>query len=343
VLPSCIRPRFSLFLSATFAVLALAAFPSGQRVKLRPAYSKGQVLRYQIDTHTTTRGKATTPIANPEGGSRLTQSSTLVIRFDVLDVQHGPDSSPGPVQFLATYEKSSVASDSDAYDPTASFNDDFSHLEGHSLQFTLDPSGAISDVKGLADLITNPSTASLTRSWMSGLASGSAYPSDGIAIGQKWSKETPLTGSPLGGMFWRTASTYLHNEPCHPDQLQTQAASTSASSTARPTQSEMCAQILSHFEIIHRGSRSDDTPDEYRRNGLRTSGTWTASGETLESVSLSSGFLVSSTQTASQHMAYEIASVRSGSKMRYDGTTETQSQITLLPPALSPEAPTPGH
>ncbi len=102
---------------------------------------------------------------------------------------------------------------------------------------------------------------------------------------------------------------------------------------------ESCAVILTHFEISRRGSEhSDATPDEYRHNGLRTSGKWTGSGQSLNSVSLVSGFLVSSSQTATQDMDYEIASAASGSAIHQVGRTTTQTEISLI---VAPAQPAP--
>jgi hypothetical protein len=91
--------------------------------------------------------------------------------------------------------------------------------------------------------------------------------------------------------------------------------------------------ILTHFEISRQGSaRSDATPEDYRRNGLRTSGTWLGSGEALESVSLATGLLVSSTQTSKQDADYEIMSVATGSRIHEQGHVQSQSEITLVTP-----------
>jgi hypothetical protein len=90
--------------------------------------------------------------------------------------------------------------------------------------------------------------------------------------------------------------------------------------------------ILTRSEILQRGSRgADATPEDYLRNGLRTSGTWTGSGEGLDSISLASGLLVSSTQTSKQDMDYEITSARTGSAIHHVGQVQSQSQITLVP------------
>ncbi|MGA8024698.1 MAG: hypothetical protein WB990_17125, partial [Candidatus Acidiferrales bacterium] len=93
-----------------------------------------------------------------------------------------------------------------------------------------------------------------------------------------------------------------------------------------------CAIVLTRFEILRKGSTSADaTPDDYRHNGLRTSGTWTGDGESLDAISLQSGMITRSTQTSKQDMDFEIVSALSGSKMHYVGHVESQSEITLMP------------
>jgi hypothetical protein len=95
--------------------------------------------------------------------------------------------------------------------------------------------------------------------------------------------------------------------------------------------------ILTRFEISRQGSaRSDATPEDYRRNGLRTSGTWLGSGEALESVSLETGLLVSSTQTSKEDADYEITSVATGSRIHEQGHVQSQSEITLVTAPAKP-------
>jgi hypothetical protein len=161
---------------------------------------------------------------------------------------------------------------------------------------------------------------------VNGLSLGAGFPRDGIAIGQKWRSERPLTGSPLSGLVWRAESTYLRDEPCH--------SSVGANISGNPpgTRQDICAVVLTHFRVFRRGSaHSDATPEEYRRNGLRTTGTWTGSGESLDSISLATGLLVSSTQTSTQNMDYEITSASTGSSIHRVGQVQSQSVTTLVP------------
>jgi hypothetical protein len=103
----------------------------------------------------------------------------------------------------------------------------------------------------------------------------------------------------------------------------------------------VCAVILTRFHISRRGGEDDDaTPETYLHNGLRTAGTWTGTGESLDDISLATGMIVRSTQTGHQDMDFEIASAASGSKMQYKGHVDSQCEIVLLP-AAAPTAADP--
>jgi hypothetical protein len=342
-----------------FALPVLAA-SDHQRVHLLPQFKPGDSLRYQIESQMTSAGTTTTPIVNPEGATQVKQSVSIILRLDVLEVQpaasgRASSSEPkaprptnrapatnavsGPMRIRATYEKSSATSESDAYDPTsASLADQYNRLEGRSMEFTLEPDGRIVDIKGLEDMLSNPSAAQTVRTWMAGLSSSAGFPQQGIEIGQKWSREQPLTGVPLDRLFWHTEANYLRNEVC-PENIPLSSETTAAptpevASQAPSANSPTCATILTQFTIIRRGSHNshaDDTPDDYRHNSLRTSGTWTGSGESLDSISLATGRMIRSTQSSSQDLDFAITSTNTGSRMTYKGKIETRTEIILLP------------
>jgi hypothetical protein len=339
--------RIAIQAAVLFVLPVLAA--DHQRVHLLPQFKPGDSLRYQIESQMTIAGTTTTPIVNPEGATQLKQSVSIVLRLDVLEVQPGApgangapgtNAAPGPMRLRATYEKSSATSESDAYDPTsASLADQYNRLEGRSMEFTVEPDGKIVDIKGLEDMLSNPSAAQTVRTWMAGLSSSAGFPPQGIEIGQKWSREQPLTGVPLDRLFWRTEATYLRAEICPENIPPGDSETTSESAQEAPPKassanSPMCAIILTKFTIVRRGSHNlhaDDTPDDYRRNGLRTSGTWTGSGESLDSFSLATGRMVRSTQSSSQDLNFAISSTNTGSRMTYKGKINTETQIVLLP------------
>jgi hypothetical protein len=342
-----VRFEHALSLSAWFGAMLIAIVcactsPLGggaaQRLHLIPKFTVGQVLRYQISTRTTTTSNTTTPIVNAEGPSQLKQTLLLQLRIDVLGVQPGASGAVGNVRLRTTYEKASATSETDTYDPgAATLVDQFNQLEGRSVEFTIDSEGKVSHVAGLDDLLANPVASSTVRSSMSGLSPGSQFPKEGIVIGQKWTNEQPLQNTPLAGLVRRTESTYVR------DETVPLPAAADATSPAPPLNNSTgpngsaagsntaCAVIITKFEILRHGAAHGDTPPDYVHNGLRTSGTWTGSGDSLDSISLATGFIVRSTQTAIQNMDFEIVSPSTGSKIHYVGQVGTQSEITMLP------------
>ena len=311
---------FALFLFA--AVTAAAA---AERVRLTPKFTPGQVIRYRIESGSKSTGKTTAPIANPEGGSQSSNSIHMVVRLEVLGVS--PD---GSVRLRATYERSAAESEADALDLSANtFTSRYNRLDGRTFEFTLEPDGRTANVQDLTAAATgqSPKATEPALTWLENILPGATFPKNGVAVGQKWKRERPVEGSLLSGLTWRGVSTYLRNEPCG----STSQTGSSGSSATADTASGECAVILTQFEINRQGStHADATPDEYRRNGLRTSGTWTGSGESLDSFSLATGLLVSSTQSSTQNMDYQITSASTGSSIRHVGKVQSQSQITFV-------------
>jgi hypothetical protein len=86
------------------------------------------------------------------------------------------------------------------------------------------------------------------------------------------------------------------------------------------------------YHMSRRGSpQSDATPLSYRQRGLRTSGSWIGSGDSLDSMALSTGLLVSSTTNSTQDVDYKITSATSGSSIHRKGRVQSQLIITLIP------------
>jgi len=319
-----LRRHWAIFDTIVVIVLASVALgaPSKDRIHFVPKFIAGESSRYRIAQRSVTTAKTTTPIANPEGATSVSESIALLVRLDVLDPPKGA-AKPGDVRFRVTYEQSQADSQTDAFDPNApSIKDRYARLEGNSIEFTMEPNGELVNLNGLEDIFPNRSETDPFLSWVPAISAGSRFPSEGILIGQKWSDERPLTGAPLTGFLWRMESTYLRDDPCKSD-------ATIGDATASAAGGDACASILTHFDILRRGS-SESTPEEFLKNGLRTAGTWTGSGESLDSISLASGLLESSTQTSTQDTDYEISSATRGSKIHYVGKVQSQSEITFV-------------
>jgi hypothetical protein len=312
---------------ALVTFFSLSAFGT-DRVRLVPKFSPGQTVRYRIESSSKSTGKTTSPIVNPEGGSQSSDSVHMVVRLEVLNVS--PD---GSVRLRAIYEKSFAESQADALDLTAgTFASRYNRLEGRTFEFTLDISGKVTGVQDLTAAAAGQSPKAIdpALSWIQNISSIATLPKEGIAIGQKWKTERPVEGAILSGLVTRGESTYLHNEPCGTSPASSADGPADAAKPAAVAPADDCAVILTQFEITRRGSaRSDATPDDFRRNGLRTSGAWAGSGESLDSFSLATGLLVSSTQSSTENMDYQITSANTGSTIRHTGKVQSQSQITL--------------
>lgn len=291
-----------------------------ERLRLVPHFTAGQSLYYQFELHTNTTGRASGSIKDPEAASHLEQSISVLVRLEVVSVEGGNGGGPGRVRLRATYEKSAASSKSDALDTQqAVIEEQYRKLEGHSLEFTVEPDGRLTDVQGLREAMPNEASAANAREMLAGISFGASLPREGVEMGKKWTTERPIPAAPLAGLVWRAESAYLRNEPCR--------SATSVAATA----DEMCAVIVTRFQIVRHKAGNDPTPDDYRRNGLRTSGKWTGTGESLSSISLRTGLVTSATQTGDEEMDFTVTSNRSGSHMRYAGRVRTESNIALVP------------
>ncbi|MGH9689304.1 MAG: hypothetical protein ACRD5K_19730 [Candidatus Acidiferrales bacterium] len=314
---------------------------AAERTHIQPRFRTGQTLYYQIETHTTSTGKTTTPIINPEGGTKFSEDVDLLARLDVLPAGNSTGGAksrqggePAPVNMRVTYERAHGDSQADApaFDAPSAARQ-YDRLVGHSFEFTLEPSGAITNLKDIDNTLQNATgVAPAALSWMRILETSNSFPQRGISVGQRWTGERPLGGAPLARLVWHADSTYLRNEPCKGTAAEHGTTDDAAGYAGQ------CAVILTQFEILRHGSsHADQTPPDYLRHGLRTTGTLTGTGESLDSISLSSGVLVSSTQTSTQRADFDIIDAANGEKIHRDGRVQTQTVITRV---AAPQAPT---
>ena len=297
------------------------------RVVLIPKFTPGETLVYHIEIQNTTIGKTAAPIMNSEGATQASLKIAMRARLEVLSVAARPEGTA--VRFRLTWEESHGDAVSDALDPTSTDPAAaFAKLQGQSIEFTLLPDAALGRFEGLENVLPGGVPPPESVAWISSVVAGRGFPRAGIAPGQQWRAERPISGSPLAGLFWSSQSTYDRNETCAPIGL------AAAKTTLPPPE---CAVILSRLNIARHGSgRSAQTPPDYLHNGLRTAGTWTGSGEEIGSIAIGSGLLISATETSSQSMDYTIASASSGSSIHYSAQVQNQTGITLLEESQRP-------
>lgn len=293
------------------------------RIDLRPKLVPGEMLRYRIQLQTITDTKRSGAISDPQGPSRLAVTWDATIKLEVLGVAftRGAETNPltGPLRIRTTYERSAASVKSDSPDPEGeNIEQTYKRLEGQAVEFTVGADGHVSDVRGLDGVIDDDRVRQAAEQWMEQV-SGTAGAPQNVALGQTWNSAQSATSMPLAGMTWRSNSSYLRNEPCRPGDPD-----------APAVPDELCAVILTRQSVLPQKQLRDPTPEDYRRNGLHTSGRWSGSGQSLSYVSLRTHSAVSVTQDSAQQIDFTVTNA-SGNSIRYAGTIETHSRVELLP------------
>jgi hypothetical protein len=297
------------------------------KVSLTPRFSPGQSFRYAMEFETTSATSRSGLASDPQGPSKLQTTWEATIRLEVLP---GEANSPGSIRLRTTYEKSAAHVSSDSYDPSASETlEQYQKLEGKVVEFTLDANRKVTSITGLSEIVSGEQAERQARDWIAQLDAGSGAPPGGVTVGQKWSSEQPATSMPIAGMVWRTDSEYLRNEECRAPNPNGASTPTAANSAANPLPAETCAVILSSLSLVRLKSARNSTPDDYRKNGMQSSGTWTGSAQSLSYVSLRTGMTVSVTQTGTEDMDVTVRTTHN-TFMHIAGTVLSRSQVSLL-------------
>jgi hypothetical protein len=295
---------------------------SSSRVDLRTRLVPGQVLWYQVQlqaaTNTTRRGA----VSDPQGPSRLTVTWDATIKLEVLGAASASIAAnnplTAPLRVRTTYEHSAASVKGDTPDPESEqVEQSYKRLEGHIIEFTVGPDGHVSEVHGLEGIIDDDKVRQGAEQWIAQV-SMPAMAAQGVAVGQTWNSAQPADSMPIAGMIWRSSSTYLRNESCEP-----------AESNQGASSPDICAVILTRQSVLPGRKRRDPTPEDYRRNGLKSSGQWNGSGQSLSYISLRTHLAVSVTQDSSQKIDFTVTN-SSGQSIRYAGTIETRSRVELL-------------
>jgi hypothetical protein len=295
-------------------------------VILTPQYVQGQVIRYQMQATTITETHHGGAIRDPQGPTKMTLVWNAITRLEVLSMEKNAQGQPtGKMRLRSTYEKSDATAESGSYDPEAdTIEAKYRAFEGKSFEFTVDAAGQIFNIEGFEGGDGPGSPADAIRASLGQLSSGANGPRAGIIIGQSWTTDQPVPTAPLAGLVWRSQSTYQRNEPC-------QLAAKASAAVPGSGIGETCAVILTKLTLVGSRPGHDATPENYRKMGLTTAGTWSGEGDTLSYVSIITGRLVSVTQSSSEQMDFTVMH-DTGDRMTYKGSVQSHSQLALLPP-----------
>jgi len=296
----------------------------GERLSLTPHYAAGQVIRYQFQNTITSEQHHSGAVSDPQGGGKLTLKWTAIVRMEVVSVGKDAKGQPdGSVRIRSVYEKSAATTTSDTYDPASDLIEaQYKALEGETVEFATDAAGHVTDVKG-AENAGAQGGADAMRGFLQQFSSGSGAPKGGAVIGETWTVEQPIETAPLAGLAWRIHSTYLRNEPCLPAKSE---------GDENPAAGETCAVILTKLELTGSRPGHDATPESYKKQGLRTEGTWTGIGDNLSYISLKNGILVSVTQNSAEQMDFTVSSQTGEDKKVFQGAVQSRTQLALMAP-----------
>ena len=329
------------FLAAALAVVCLRAelrasqgAGSNGRLQVAPHVVAGEVMRYAIESTTTTQSRRSGMVSDPEGPSALTVKWNATVRTEVLKALDAAAKSAGKIRLRTTFEKSVADAASDTYDPAADgIEAQYREMEGKFFEYAMDAEGRLTDVQGLEGVSMKQGNEGALQSFLSEMTAVGGSPREGIAIGQSWQSERPVPASPLAGLIWKSQASYLRNEPCKPAKA---SAENKDSSAADPLANESCAVLLTKLTLTgSRGPEHDATPDNLKKLGMKASGTWTGDGESLTYFSLRTGRLVSVTQSSSEEMDFSVSSADAPNGIRYQGTVKSKMQMSLLPGAAA--------
>jgi hypothetical protein len=300
---------------------------ASSRVSLAPRFAPGQSFRYEIEFQTTTATSRSGLASDPQGPSSLVVNWSAAVHIEVLAAD---SDTPGGIRLRTTYEKSSATVSSDTFDPAATeTTDQYKNLEGKVIEFTLDSDGKVKHVSGVEGIVDSEKAAQSARDCITQLSTSAGAPPGGVSVGQKWSSDQPADSLPIAGLIWHTDSEYLRNEPCHPFNPDAPAAVTAKNPAGNLRAPVDCAVILAKLSLIRSRSARALTPPELRRNGVQSTGTWSGTAQSLLYVSLSTGMVVSVTQTGTEEMDVKLTSNHNTS-MRYAGTVQSRSQVALV-------------
>ncbi|HUI73609.1 MAG TPA: hypothetical protein VLX32_01625 [Candidatus Acidoferrum sp.] len=300
------------------AAHGFSARPKPTQIRLAPALRPGQKLAYLVSYNLDRSIKAQSRFQAPDqpAPGKLTLEMTLHVEilgrkaagFRLRTYFAEPKAAPQSAGKTAPGESQPVPP------PSSS----------HWVDFTLAKDGSVSSFSGLAGL---PPVQQLAwREWLSRFAASMVYPKDGVKQGEKWETLEPESApSPIAGLVWHRTSQYVRDEPC-PEAKRTAAGDFLES----VSKSESCAVILTTAKLKQESSSKDATPEDYKLNHLKTSGTAVGTNQTILYISRSTGLLMRSSESDEQSMNVTVALADGSNQVHYDMTASSRARLLLI-------------
>jgi hypothetical protein len=208
------RLMAAAFLIAGSSLVASAQSRTERLIDLRPKFEKGQEIRYEMRTETTTTYKAgEAGTIEFEGTSKIQQQLDLILKVIESDTEKGSTVELLVERVVARLETDGDAIDFDSAKPQTPSNADesdsraleaFARMAGSSVLIEIEPSGRIASISAPSTLPGATSHTALTNAGLGGLLSVSG--GIGIPFGQLLSMGHP-TGMVKPRETWTNTDT----------------------------------------------------------------------------------------------------------------------------------------
>ncbi|GAC1672456.1 MAG: hypothetical protein NVS9B4_27440 [Candidatus Acidiferrum sp.] len=302
-------------------LLALSPSASSRddRANIFPKLRPGATLTYLIQFRSDKLVRPESRVVSPVGPDDSQVQSRGLLRIEILDAR--PQGTKAIIRARSEFRTLGSGLGLQSNDPqlTPPASPAPKHVE-----FTLLADGTLHDIEGLDSLF--PEQQQLWQQWAQQFAIGGVLPSDFLKLGQKWKSQQPeRSASLIAALIWNKRGAYVRNEPCGPVQLS--AAGEPAISGQTP---EPCAVLLIHSTLQQKSSPKDATPEDFKLQGLRTSGTAGGTNEAIIYVSLTTGLVVRATEDAHQSMDVQVTKVAAANYVRYHIDAKSHSEVLLV-------------
>jgi hypothetical protein len=280
---------------AALLALSVGAAAGDQRVTLLPRLQVGQTIKYDVHGHVQRHVKTESRVSTMlhPGDVQRDVAMPLVFTANEMHTENGRPVVSAHAEFEAG--ESDVASKGA---PVSA-----------NVKFLIGGDGQVQKAEGLDGVA--PEMRLAWEFWLSRFAFGWTLPADGAKPGDKWKTEqAEKSPSPIANLVWESETAYVGNDKCP------------------LIAAETCASFLTRAILKQKSSTKDATPEDYRLNQLRTSGTVKGTDEIITYISLKSGLVMRATEETRQSMDVTIVKTDGTNGVRY--TIEASSRFETL-------------
>lgn len=297
-------PRAALWLAVFGVFLFAVGAWCDERVQLFPRLHGGETLQYESRARLNRYVKTKSNVATMFEPTPVQADISMNLQLSVHDF-HEMDHRPmmaAEAQLFSEDSSASATSTAPSH-PT-------------KIDFMIGGDGNLSLADGLDNLELQLRMA--WQFWVAQFAFGWTLPSSGAKPGEKWkTTEVETAPMPIAKLVWERETTYVQNEKCPivPDQ--------------------QCAVFLVTATLKQKSNPQDTTPEDYKLNQLKTSGTAKGSNQGAVYISRKTGLLVRATEDIQQSLDVTIAKSDGSNQVQYLVDVTSHFETVFVPPALS--------